>query len=152
MPVSVLHPVRPIFRAVASTVVPEAAQLDAAGWSELENVVEVALAARPEKMRGQLVTFIRLIDLLSVARYGRRFTRLNAPRRATFLRSLERSRAVLVRRGFWGLRTLIFSGYYTRPEIVRAIGYRAHRLGWAARGGTASAVPMSPTEVWVEPA
>lgn len=40
-----------VFRAVAATVVPEAAQLDAAAWAELEQIVERALADRPVAMR-----------------------------------------------------------------------------------------------------
>ena len=38
-----------------------------------------------------------------------------------------------VRRGFWGLRTLVFMGYYARPEAAAAIGYRADVRGWEAR-------------------
>ena len=37
----VLPPVRAVFRAIARTVVPEAAELDAAAWTELERIVEV---------------------------------------------------------------------------------------------------------------
>ena len=46
---------------------------------------------------------------------------------------VERSRVLLLRRGFWGLRTLVMLGYYGRPEAARAIGYRASPLGWEAR-------------------
>ena len=151
MPASLLHPVRAVFRSVAATVVPEAASLNTAEWLEVEQVVEVAIAQRPPKMQRQLVLFLRLIELMPLARFGKKFSRLDGPRRTLFLHGLERSKSLLVRRGFWGLRTLVFSGYYTRPAVAARIGYRAHRDGWAARGGTDATVPMSSVEVWVEP-
>jgi hypothetical protein len=40
----------------------------------------------------------------------------------------------LIRRGVWGLRTLVLMGCYTRAEMMDGIGYRAHARGWAARG------------------
>jgi hypothetical protein len=46
---------------------------------------------------------------------------------------LETARLVLVRRGFWGLRTLILMGYYGRPAAAAAIGYRADPQGWEMR-------------------
>jgi hypothetical protein len=39
----------------------------------------------------------------------------------------------LVRRGVWGLRTLVFLGYYARPEMQTTLGYRANARGWAVR-------------------
>jgi hypothetical protein len=51
-------------------------------------------------------------------------------RRAKFLEEVERSPLLLVRRGFWGIRTLIMMGYYARPEAKAEIGYRATGRGW----------------------
>lgn len=133
MTVTVLEPVRATFRAVAATVVPETLALDTDGWATLESAVERALAARPERVRAQLVTFLRLIEYLPIARVVGRFSRLDASRRTLVLRRLEKSPILLIRRGFWGLRTLVMLGYYTQPEVQAAIGYRAHPDGWAAR-------------------
>jgi hypothetical protein len=85
-----------------------------------------------------------------LVRHGRRLTALNAQQRKLFLESIERSRLLLVRRGFWGVRTLIFMGYYTRDDVAASIGYRANKNGWSARGGTIASVPLAPT-LWVEP-
>jgi len=120
------------FRAVATTVVPEAGTLDAEGWLAVEAIIERTLADRPAKIRRQLRLFLRTIDLLPVARTGRRFRALGPERRREVLERLERSRLLLVRRGFWGLRTLVFMGYYARPEAAAAIGYDASALGWEA--------------------
>ncbi len=128
-----IEPFRPVFRAVAATVVPEAGFLSDGEWSELERIVEDALAQRPPAMQRQLAAFVRLIDLLPVARYGRRFTALDHARRTRVLRALENAPVLLVRRGFWGLRTLVLMGYYARPDAQAAIGYRASARGWEAR-------------------
>ncbi len=68
-------------------------------------------------------------------RHRRRFSNLDTARRAQILDRMQRSRTLLLRRGFWGLRTLVFLGYYGRPEIRRSIGYRAEPGGWAALMG-----------------
>ena len=129
---ALLDPVRPAFRAIATTVVPEAAALDDAGWHELVGIFEHALARRPPRLRRQFLLFIRAIELLP-ALHGRRFSALPTAARTRFLAALERAPLLLVRRGFWGLRTLILMGYYARPAAATAINYRADPRGWEAR-------------------
>jgi hypothetical protein len=121
------------FRALAVTLVPLAAGLDDAGWLKMETIVDQALASRPPSLRRKLVLFVRLLAWLSAARYGRSLRSLDARRRQTFLAAVERPPLLLVRRGFWGLRALVFLGYWTQPEAVSAIGYRAQAEGWSAR-------------------
>ena len=128
-----LAPVRDTFRAIAVTVVPEASALDEPGWSALEALVEKTLAKKPAGMQRQLVTFVRAIEHLPRLRWGRPFTALSPLERTRVLASLERAPLLLLRRGFWGLRTLVFLGYYARPEAAAAIGYRADARGWEAR-------------------
>lgn len=128
-----LTSVRPVLRAVGVTVVPEATRLDEAGWAALERTVAAALAARPAALQRQFLLFLRLMEWLPVVRFGRRFTRLDAARRTRFLKSLQDAPLLLVRRGTWGLRTLLLMGYYGRPEARDEIGYRAHPGGWTAR-------------------
>ena len=128
-----LASVRRTFRAIAVTVVPEAAALDEEGWSALEGLVEKALEPRPDTMKRQLVAFVRAIEHLPRLRWGRGFSDLSGDRRTRVLSALERAPLLLLRRGFWGLRTLVFLGFYARPEAATAIGYRADARGWEAR-------------------
>lgn len=130
---TLLAPVQATFRAVAVTVVPEAASLGPEAWRDLEALVEQALASRPEATRRQLVTFLRLVELLPLARHLTRFSRLTPERRTAVLQGLQSSRHLLLRRGVWGVRTLVFMGYYTRPDVQQALGYRASAAGWSAR-------------------
>ncbi len=123
----------PVFRAVATCVVPEAARLDAAQWDEVEAIVARAVAARPRAMQRQLALFFTLLEWLPLLRYARRLSRLDPERRAKFCDRIQRAPMLLLRRGFWGVRTLILMGYYGRPAAAAAIGYRADPRGWEAR-------------------
>jgi hypothetical protein len=98
-------------------------------------IVDEALGRQPPSVRRQLFLFIGLLDWLPVFRHGRRFRSLDPERRLRFLQTLQDSRLVLVRRGVWGLRTLIFMGYYARPAAYAAIDYRAHPDGWGRYWG-----------------
>ncbi len=129
----VLPPVRETFRAIAVTVVPEATGLDEGAWGEVERLVEKTLEPRDAAIKRQLTLLIRAIGLLPFLRYGRPFTRLSPGERTRFLAALENAPVLLLRRGFWGLRTLVYLGYYARPEAGREIGYRADPRGWDAR-------------------
>jgi hypothetical protein len=124
---------RRTLRAVAVTVVPEARTLDARGWEEMEQVVSAALATRPASLQRQFSLFLRVIEWIPVLWSGRPFAHLDAARRERFLTSLQNNPLLLLRRGFWGLRTLILMGYYTQRDVATAIGYRAEPRGWRAR-------------------
>ncbi len=130
---AILPPIRPAFRAIAQTMVPESAALTDAQWTGVESTIEAQLAARPPKLRRQLSLLIRVIDTLPLLFAGRRFRSLGAERRYRVLDRLQHARIMLLRRGIWGLRTLIFMGYYTLPGVSREIGYRADPRGWEAR-------------------
>jgi hypothetical protein len=145
-----LSSVRRTIYAIATTVVPESSALDDRAWAEVHAVIDATLAKREVRVRRQLATFLRLLQVLPIPRYGRPLASLRARQRRDFLEWVERSPLLVVRRGFWGVRTLILMGYYTRADVAAAIGYRASRYGWEARGGTISTVPLAPV-LWVEP-
>jgi hypothetical protein len=67
-----------------------------------------------------------------VVRYGRTFAALGDEQRSRILRYLQDHPVERIRCGFWGLRTLAFLGYYGRPEVAHAIGYRPDPRGWEA--------------------
>jgi hypothetical protein len=114
-------------------VVPEAEYLKASEWAEVEAAVEAALAGRPPELRRQVVAFLRALEWLALLRTGHRLTKLDRVRREAFLLQIQRSRFYKLRRGMWGVRTLVLMAYYTRPEVSTAIGYRASPAGWSAR-------------------
>jgi hypothetical protein len=121
------------FRAVAQTVVAESTQLSAAEWRAFALVIDHALARRPARMRRQLLLFLRLLNLLSWVTHGVPLTRLSPHKRHVLLKRIEAAPLLLLRRGFWGLRTLILMGYYARPEVASMLGYTASPRGWETR-------------------
>jgi hypothetical protein len=121
-----------IFRAVVSTIVPEAAELDDEGWRDLLQVIEALLYHRPESLKRQLRLFLIAIQWLPLVRFGRPFTRLNPTARTRVLAHLQNDRIQKVRTGFWGLRTIVLAGYYGRSQAAHEIGYRADPRGWEA--------------------
>lgn len=119
-----------VFRAIATTVVPEARELVQLEWDELYDIIDRALEQRPRALRRQLAALVGVLNYLPLARYGRRFTGLDEATRYRFLHSIETSPIPLLRKGLWGLRTLILMGYYARPAMAERLGYRANRAGW----------------------
>jgi hypothetical protein len=120
--------------------------LNEEAWRRAEAIIEEALAGRAPAMRRQLRLFLRAANWLAVVRTGRTLTSLGPERRSSVCATLERFPALLIRRGFWGVRTLALMGYYGLPEVRESIGYRAHPDGWEARGfgrGQAARSPRS---------
>ena len=124
---------RPKLHALAVGFVPEIALATASQWSALEAAVDRAVSARPPALRRQLHALIRAIDWTARIRHGRGLARLEAPTRDRLLATMAVSRVALLRRGIWGLRTLVMLGWYTQPEVAASLGYRASPAGWNAR-------------------
>jgi hypothetical protein len=127
-----LSDVRRPFRALASVFIPETAAADDVAWSRLEEIVAGALAARPPALARQVLLFIRILDGLSLQRHGRGLASLDHAARTRLVESIATSRVLLLRRGVWGLRTLVQMGWYAQPEVQRSLGYRATAAGWEA--------------------
>jgi len=120
-------------RPLAAAFVPEIALATEAQWIQLTAAIEEVLATRPARVRRQLTLLLRLLDCLSMMRYGKRLASLDPARRTALLEALAHAPWLLLRRGIWGLRTLVMLGWYTRPEVAAALGYRATAAGWSAR-------------------
>jgi hypothetical protein len=132
---STLAPIRDSFRAITRAVAPASSGLDEAGWRRAEEIADDALRDRSARVRRQLVLFVKALEVLSRLRHGRSLGELEPDRLHSLLSAFERSRLLLARRGFWGIRTLAFMGYYGQAEVRADLGYRADRRGWEMRGG-----------------
>ena len=120
------------FLVVARRVVPEVAGLDAAGAARFASTVDRALADRPQATRRQVALFLGVVRWLPVLRFGRPFDRLPSGSQDRFLRWLQECPVGLFQRGFWGVKVLVFMGYYGQGECWPEIGY-APRHDAAAR-------------------
>ena len=121
------------FRSIAEVVVPEAVSMSAGEWREFGDVIETALARRPAAVRRQLGAFLKILTVLCFLRHGRGLSALPAESRTAFLAGVENSKLLLLRRGFWGIRTLVFMGYYARAACAGQLGYAAAPRGWELR-------------------
>lgn len=131
-PAPTAKPLPEVFGAIVRTVVPEASDLDEAGWKELESLVHTSLSERPRALTRRLRLFLHIVELLPFLRYGRPFSSLDPDRQTSFLTSLQNHRIDTVRVGFWGVKVLALLGYYGRPAAQRALGYEADPRGWEA--------------------
>jgi hypothetical protein len=64
-----------------------------------------------------------------VTRFGRPFDRLAPARQDAVLRWFQDAPVRRLRQGFWGVKTLIYMGYYLRADIGAEIAYHPSRSG-----------------------
>jgi hypothetical protein len=124
------------FALVAESITPEVASLDGDGRRRMTEIVDTALQDRDESVRKQFASFLGVIRWAPVARFGRPFERLDARRKEAILRWFQDCPIALLRKGFWGLKALVFMGYYGQPEVRDEIGYHPEFDG---RAGVRSA-------------
>jgi len=132
---AVLSSLQDPLRAIGSVVLPSSEALDEEGWIQAEAIIEGALASKPQGIKRQIRLFLRLVNILPVLSTGRTLVKLPLDRRAAFLRRLHRSSLMPLRRGLWGIRTLLFMGYYNQDRVRQEIGYGAVPWGWTAHYG-----------------
>ena len=118
-----------LLEVVARRIVPEVAALDTHGLTRFFTIIDDLLGQRPEPVRRQLAGFLGLIRWLPVLRYGRPFEGLQPARQDAVLRWFQECRIGLLQKGFWGLKTIVFFGYYGRREVWETIGYTPVRDG-----------------------
>ncbi len=109
--------------AVARRVVPEVAEMDADGRARFEVIVDHALGLRSAAVRRQIAVFLGVVRIAPVVRWGRTFERLSPERQDAWLRVLQDGPVTLLKQGFWGLKALVFMGYYGQEEVASTIGY-----------------------------
>lgn len=114
---------------LARRVVPESASMTPGDRDAMLELVDQALAARSPAMRRQFGLFLQVLRWGPVLRYLRPMDRLGARQQDAVLRGFQEAPVQLVRSGFWGVRALIFIGYYGRADVGPSIAYRPSRDG-----------------------
>ena len=110
-------------RILAARIVPETTELDAAGMGRFFEIIDGALLDRPATVRRQFAAFLGLIRSAPLIRYGKSFDNLTADRQDAVLCWFEDCPVSLLRIGFWGLKAMVFMGYYGQPETNELVGY-----------------------------
>jgi hypothetical protein len=112
-----------VLLAAARRIVPEVAALDDRELGHFTVIIGRALGDRPEEVRNKFGTFLGVLRWAPVARYGAPFDRLAPRRQDAVLRWFEDAPIGLLRQGMWGLKSMVFMGYYGRSEVWDEIGY-----------------------------
>jgi len=111
-------------RVLAARIVPETAELDPAGRNRFDTIIDQALAGRDPEVRRQFATFLGVVRWAPLPRFGRPFEKLSGEHQDAVLRWFEDCPVGLLRSGTWGLKAMVFMGYYGQPETNHLVGYR----------------------------
>jgi len=120
---------------VARRIVPEVARLDPAGRERFFRIIDGALMERAPGVRRQFGTLLGLVRWLPLPRWGTSFERLSEERQDRVLRWLQDVPLPLLRAGFWGLKAMVFMGYYGQTELWPELGYEPRSDGNEVLGG-----------------
>ena len=118
---------RHLLLAIGGRIAPGLRNLDSPGRERFIAIIEHAVSSRNPDVRRQLRLFLLVMRWLPALRYGQPFERLTPPQQDAVLHWFHDAPVRPLRHGFWGVKTLVFMGYYGRPEAGESIGYRPVR-------------------------
>ena len=108
---------------LAGCIVPESAGAPPQVTDPLLAAVDEELQPRPRLQQIEFKLLLFAIRWMTVPFTLRRFERLAPERQTRWLRFLESAPLTLLRVGIWGLKTLVFLGYYTQDGVLQQIRY-----------------------------
>ncbi|MFV2071227.1 MAG: hypothetical protein ACC742_01060 [Thermoanaerobaculales bacterium] len=108
---------------LAARIAPDTVDLDTGGKSRFFGTIDEALQERTPAVRRQFGAFLGLLRWAPLVRFGGPFESLRPERQDAVLRWFEDCPIGLLRKGFWGLRVLVYMGYYGQTETWEAVGY-----------------------------
>ncbi|MBI3269778.1 MAG: hypothetical protein HYZ53_12200 [Planctomycetes bacterium] len=123
---------RPFLLVLAHRFVPASSTLDADGERRFLGIIEEFLASRPALVRRQIGLFLGVLRWLPALRHGRPLDALPSADQDAALRRFQDHWFPLFRKGFWGVKTLVYMGYYGRPEAAESFRYRPSKSGNAS--------------------
>ena len=131
-PPQILGPLARQVRPLLATFVPATAKLSPSELAPVLARVDARLAAEPPTLHKQLRLLVRVLWWLPLLTHLRTMGGLAPAQRQRFLERLQDGSLAKLRLGIWGLRTLLFVGWYGDPEVQAQLGYRPNVGGWAA--------------------
>ena len=140
----ILMPLQVRLRPIAETMAPPIAQLGDAAWIDVVGRIDARLRAEPAALQRQIRLFVRILHILPIFFALTTFGGLGAERRLRFLQALQDCPIQKLRVGVWGLRTLVFLGYYTDPAVQAGLGYRPRLDGWEGLAREQAAAAVQP--------
>ena len=125
-----------VMQAVARRVLaPDAADAPSADAVDTALAVDAYVAKLPRSIQQEIAALLQLVEHGSgwLRLRASRFTRMTAAEQDATLRDWESSSLTLRRRGFQGLRTLAFVGYWRDDRTWSVIGYTGPMLPQPSR-------------------
>lgn len=114
---------------LAQRIAPGTRDLSSDGIQAFFRILREGLAGRPPALQRQFLVFLSAVRWLPALRFGAPFDRLTPEKQDAALRWFQNAPASLLRKGFWGLKTLIYMGYFGQPELAEKFAYRPSREG-----------------------
>ncbi len=111
------------FLAIADRIIPEDERSPGGGTMATAGLVDKALGRLPEDLRKKILLFLVVIEVFGFFVGLKGFHKLSDEKQDALLRKLENHPIKLFRMGFFGLKTYVCMGYYTRDEIWPTINY-----------------------------
>jgi hypothetical protein len=108
---------------LAARIVPESAGAPPQVTEPLLAAFDEELRPRPRLQQFEFKLLLFAIRWMTVPFTLHRFERLPGERQDRWLGFLENAPLTLLRVGIWGLKTLVFLGYYTQDGVLRRIVY-----------------------------
>ena len=108
---------------LAARIVPESAGAPPQVTDPLLAAVDEELRPRPRLQQFEFKLLLFAIRWMTVPFTLHRFEHLPPERQVRWLRLLESAPLTLLRVGIWGLKTLVFLGYYTQDSVLPRIRY-----------------------------
>ena len=128
----VLAPLARQIQPILATFIPATAQMSLAELAPVLARVDERLASEPVALQRQLRLFVRILWWLPVLTQLRTMGGLTPEKRLNLLNWLQDCPVTKLRLGLWGLRTLLFLGWYGDPAVQAKLGYRPNVAGWEA--------------------
>ena len=111
------------FSSVADRIIPEDENSPGGGSMQTAAVVDWYMKRIPENIRKQILLFLDVIQFTGIFFGGKRFSNNNIQDQERQLKWMENNKVRLFRMGFFGIKTFIEMGYYTREDIWKTINY-----------------------------
>ncbi len=125
-----LAPVAGPLRAIVEAFIPATQGLSAQEYAALIARIDARLAQEEPIVTTQLRFLVRVLDFLPLFRYGAPLHSLPADQRHRFLAWMQDCPIAKLRVGVWGLRTMIYVGWYTDTQVAQGLGWKASAGGW----------------------
>jgi hypothetical protein len=112
-----------VFLAAADCIIPPDGDTPGGGTMATAGIVDWSLDRLEPELRKKLLLLFLILQPLGMFFGGRTFTKTSARNRERLLKWMESNPVSALRLGFFGIKTYICMGYYTRDDIWKTIGY-----------------------------